>query len=72
MLRSRNIVPPGGFTFTEERTCLKFKEMSFDALINKVIAHREYKNLGPTNRDQVIAEVESDICSRVPKRLVRD
>jgi len=72
MLRNRNLVPPGGFSFTEQRTGLKFIEMSFNLLIDKVIAHRQYKKLGPTDRAQVITEIENDICSRVPKRLVRD
>ncbi len=71
MLRNRNLVPPGGFTFTEERTGLTLTEMSWVILINKVIAHRKYKGLKPDDRETVIQEVEQYICERVDKRFVR-
>jgi len=71
MLRNRNLIPPGGFTFTQEETGLNFKEMSFDEIVNKIIKHREYKGLGPVDKVSVGSEVESFVCKTVPKHYLR-
>jgi len=72
MLRNKNLVPPGGFSFIEERTGLEFNEKSWDALISKIISHRTYKQIGHTDLDAVEAEVESYYEKTLPSRYLRD
>ena len=72
MLRNRNLVPPGGFSFIEERTGLEFNEKSWELLIAKIIAHREYKKLSPTDKGVVESEVERYYEKILPKRYLRD
>lgn len=72
MLRNRNLVPPGGFAFIEERTGLDFNEKSWDALISKIISHRTHKQLEPTGRTEVEFEVERYYEKVLPSRYLRD
>ncbi len=72
MLRNRNLVPPGGFSFHEEKTGLNFNERSWDALIDKIIIHREYKQLERGERVSVEADVERYYEKILPNRYLRD
>lgn len=71
MLRNRNLLPPGGFPFTEERTGLKFNEQSWSLLIDKIISHREHKELLPVDRLEVEAEVEKYYEKILPEHYLR-
>ena len=72
MLKNKNLIPPGGYSFTEERTGLKFNKLSFNELIDEIIRHREYKGLDPIDKPTVELEIELYICDNIPKRYLRD
>ena len=69
-LKSRSMVPPGGFTFVEEETGLKINETHFNTVVKKLISHRAYKGHGQLDPNVVAKEVENYLCDRVPENYI--
>jgi hypothetical protein len=65
LLKRRNTAPPGGFTYLQTETQFTMKGENEDQLIDFVIAHRQYRNLAPTDRESVRKEIERQICTRL-------
>lgn len=70
-LKSRATVPPGGFTFIEQKTGLKINEMNFNIAVIKLITHRRYKGHGEIDPVKVADEIEQFVCERVPDDYIR-
>lgn len=64
-LKFRNDVPPLGFWYLQRETRLRIDGESLKDTAEKVIAHRKYKGLTPTDYPTVVLEVERQICSRL-------
>jgi len=70
-LKSRSVIPPGGFTFIEERTGLEINDFNFNKVVNNLIIHRKYKGLQPTDRNTVANEVDEFNAAKVPSFYAR-
>lgn len=64
-LKSPATQPPGGYTYRQAETALILTSDSFHGLVAKVISHREYRGLKPTDAATVEKEVHNQICSRL-------
>lgn len=64
LLRTRS-TPPGGWTYLQVETQAKITAENEDALIDQVIAHRQYKGLPNSNRAETKNEIERQICVRL-------
>ena len=51
-LKSKVIVPPGGWYFDEPASGLKIEANDYDTLIERVITHRIYKLIIPTTSER--------------------
>ena len=60
-LRHPSKEPPDGWKFFEERTDITVKAKNKHELDDKVIDHRKYKELLPTNPKSVLKEIEQQI-----------
>lgn len=65
LLKRRTQQPPGGFVYRQSETDMTIKGENEDQLIDRVIAHRVYKGLTPTDREEVRKEIERQICVRL-------
>jgi len=64
-LKSKTIIPPGGWIYTEPETSLKMTSNTFEGLIDKAVEHRTYKGIFPLNRIMVRAIIQEQICGRI-------
>lgn len=62
-----NTEPPGGWRYYQKETKLTIKETSGDLLIERVIEHRQMRNLQPIDKEGVRLEIERQICTRLNK-----
>lgn len=65
LLKLQNTKPPGGYTYLQAETGLVIDSDSLHGLVAKVIQHRQYRSLGPTDDATVLLEVQRQICSRL-------
>lgn len=66
-LKFLNQVPPTGWWYIQPESRLRLEADSLQELVQKVIDHRKYKSLSPTDTPAVALEVERQICSRLGK-----
>ncbi len=64
LLKSRS-TPPGGWTYLQAETQAIITDENKDALVDRVVEHRKYKGLTPTDREEVRKEIERQICSKL-------
>ena len=64
-LKNPNETPPGGFEFKEHRTGLMVKGNNIFELETNVSTHRQYRGIGPTDKQTIRAEVMRQICKRL-------
>jgi hypothetical protein len=64
LLKTRS-TPPGGWTYLQVETQAKITAENEDALIDQVIAHRQYKGLPTSGRAETKNEIERQICVRL-------
>lgn len=67
-LKRKNMQPPGGFTYLQKETRLLLKGDSLNELTKRVIEHRKYKGLSPTDFESVQRDIERYICDRLGHR----
>jgi len=66
LLKHLNIEPPCGWEFYEERTEFTvLKQSNVHQLVDKVIEHRKYRKLLPTNPIIVLYEIQQQICQKL-------
>lgn len=65
LLKHINTEPPCGWEYFEERTETLIKARDRHELVDKVIEHRNYKELLPTNPNIVLNEVQQQICEKL-------
>jgi len=65
LLKDTFTAPPGGWVYTQQETGLVLKSESFDGLVQRVAAHRIYRELPRTKRQEVSEDVQSQIIARV-------
>lgn len=65
LLKRKNTQPPGGFTYYQKETRLLLKGDNLSELIDRVIAHRKYKNLPTGDAEEVSLEIQRQICTRL-------
>ncbi len=70
LLKSRS-TPPGGWTYLQAETQAIITDENKDALVDRVVEHRKYKGLTPTDREEVRKEIERQICQRLGHRECR-
>lgn len=64
LLKTR-ATPPGGWVFLQVETQFTLKAENEDALIDLVMAHRNYKGLPASDRATTKKEIERQICTRL-------
>jgi len=64
-LRSKSIVPSGGWYYIQPETGFRVDADTLEQLISRVIEHRQYKEIVPTSRKFVAIEIERQICERL-------
>ncbi len=64
-LKHRNTQPPGGFSYYQKDTRYLLKGDSLGELTDRVVRHRKYRNLLPTDAETVQLEIERQICTRL-------
>ena len=57
--------PPLGCEHDEERTDTTIRAKNKHELVDKVIDHRKYKEILPTNPNIVLKEIEQQICEKL-------
>ncbi len=67
-LRSKSTYPPRGYNYIQAETRLKIEGENYKALMKKVLDHRIYKGLPRATMDEVVEDVERQICSRLTTR----
>lgn len=65
LLKKHNETPPGGWTYFQRETEFTIKGENEQQLIDLVVAHREYRNLYPKDRESVRLDIERQICTRL-------
>lgn len=60
LIRSFRDVPPGGWRYVQPETGVRFSADTFEALVEQVRPHREYKRI-PT--DDLALEVQRQLCT---------
>lgn len=71
LLKKRE-TPSGGWTYLQAETQVVITGENKDNLIDLVIAHRTYKGLPTTDREEVRKEIERQICTRLGHRECRE
>ena len=64
-------MPPGGYTYLQNETQAIITGENKENLVDLVVAHRKYKGLTPTDREEVRKEIERQICTRLGHRECR-
>lgn len=64
-LKSWRTTPPGGWVYHQAETNFTLKDENADALIKRVVDHRIYRSLTPTDEESVKAEIGRQICGRL-------
>ncbi len=64
LLKTRS-TPPGGWAYLQTETQFTIKAENEDALIDLVMAHRQYRNLAQSDRATTKKEIERQICQRL-------
>ena len=64
-LRHPSSEPPDGWKYFEDRTDITIKARDRHELVDKIIDHRKYKGLLPTNPNIVLKEIQQQICERL-------
>src|SRR5690348_8279506 len=72
LLNFRNTEPPDGYRYLQRETGVWIRAELLCELVDQVIAHRQYKNLGPTDKETVELEVQRQICAGVPKGICQE
>ncbi len=62
LLKSWRTTPPGGWVYRQAETLFDMKAENGEALIDLVVAHRNYKGLTPVDRASVKLDIERQIC----------
>lgn len=70
-LRSKGTKPPLGFWFIEPTSQLRIEGDSLGELVGRIIQHRVYKGLAPTDHATVQLEAERQICTRLSQSECR-
>ncbi len=65
MKLNKNIVPNGGWFYIQPETEFRIDAQTFDQLIDRVMIHRDYKEIDPCCRKLVEFEVEVQIRERL-------
>lgn len=65
LLNSLTTTPPGGWTYRQVETDFTMKEENFKKLLATVVAHRQYRNLTPTDPELVSLDIQRQICVRL-------
>jgi len=68
LLKFSNTTPPGGWLYKQPETLFEMKAENAEALLNLVVAHRNFKGLTPTDRETVWKEIQRQICTRLGLR----
>lgn len=71
VLKHKHQDPPDGWKYLQRETGVWIRGEFLDELVNRVIAHREYKRLGPTEYNEVELEVQRQICLGMPDGVCR-
>lgn len=71
LLKDTRTAPPGGWRYTQPETGLEMRENSLGELVATVIRHRAYKGISPLGADEVSAEIQRQICSKLPGEFSR-
>lgn len=66
MIKNPTLVPPGGFGYMQPETGVTRDGQSFSGTVALVQEHRVSNNLDRQDVDDVIADVELQICQRAP------
>jgi len=65
LLKSKRDTPPGGWKFLQKETDFTVTGENEEQLIGLVVAHRQYRNLQPQDRESVRLDIERQICTRL-------
>lgn len=66
LLKTRS-APPGGWTYLQAETQAVITDENEVQLVAKVVAHRKYKGLSPTDPEEVRKEIHRQICTRLSR-----
>ena len=72
LLNSPNTTPPDGFAYYQFETQTRIEGDFLEELIDRVIAHRQWKGLFPIDRYSVGLEIQRQICSSMPEGICRE
>src|SRR5580692_9214021 len=61
-LKSQNTEPPGGWEYVQFETGARLRGENMDDIISKVVSHRAWKGIAPTDRESVRLDIERQIC----------
>jgi len=64
-LKDRMMVPPGGYSYTQVETGRTYDGQSLEETVQFFMKHRASNSLARTSHDEVLDDVEDQICKRL-------
>jgi hypothetical protein len=73
-LKMPNLTPPGGWRYFQPETRLWFDgtDQGFEDMVEKIVHHRQYRSLARTSRNEVVEDVNNQLCERLGPAHCRD